>query len=86
MRNDFKDFCKNKLLDFQRRERKQLYDIGNNASMFWRKIKRTYIKPCIHSTITADEWYTYFGKLLYDTDAVEIDNNENTEFIDVSAN
>ena len=63
--NRFKEVCRRKKLDYQKRNRDELTASRTNMSLFWRTVKKFKYKPKGPYIIKREKWVSYFKELLY---------------------
>ncbi|XP_060562301.1 uncharacterized protein LOC132721934 [Ruditapes philippinarum] len=83
-RNEFKNYCRIMLLQYQFSNRNMLLASSNDPSSFWKILKRGKTSRALDISISPSEWYQYFAGLLYDENAVAIDQPSDN-YIDPSA-
>jgi len=71
-RNTFKNYCNNKMREFQTENRRELINNRNNPNYLWTKIKQAKQKICTDISISPNDWRNYFSDLLYDNNAPPI--------------
>ena len=65
LRNRFKDVCRRKKLDYQKRNRDELVASRSNMNLFWRTVKKFRFKKAnIFSSIKPQQWISHFKNLL----------------------
>ena len=89
MRNRFKDVCRRKKLDYQKRNRDELVASRSNMNLFWRTVKKFRFKKAnIFSSIKPQQWISHFKNLLcipnldYLTESID-DYREDGAFNDI---
>ena len=65
LRNRFKDVCRQKKQDYQKRNRDELVASRSNMNLFWRTVKKfRFKKPSISNAIKPEQWISHFKDLL----------------------
>ena len=65
LRNRFKEVCRRKKLDYQKRKSDELTASRTNMSFFWRTVKKFKYKLKGPNIIKTEQWVSYFKELLY---------------------